>query len=561
MSRVTQSMRGECCEDEDQRDCLYRQLSKVGVEINPKKTRVWWNLGFDEVRAMELQLEEGELTPTGALAFRTGIYTGRSPNDRYIVERAPSAAQIAWGDVNRPISPETFEKLRHVIGMAAAEAANIFVFDGYAGARKDVSIRVRVIAERAIQHHFARNMFLSPECVGESLGSPSEWRPQLTIISFDSAHAQYQKLGLNSEAFIVFDMEQGLGLVGSTRYCGEIKKGVFSVANYLYPPMGILPMHCSATKGKDHPNDTVLFFGLSGTGKTTLSADPTRLLIGDDETAWDNSGVFNIEGGCYAKVIDLREESEPDIFRAIRTDALLENAVLDETGRPDLSDGSITQNIRCSYPLAHIPSHEPTKTGDHPHAIVFLACDVYGVLPPVAKLSESQAIFHFLCGYSSKMTGTERGVNEPTPTFSPCFGGAFMPRSPFVYAKLLRDKIREHSCAVYLVNTGWTGGSYGQGSRMSISVSRAIVRAIVTGELRRCQYRDPDDIFLLATPTHVGGVSHHILTPRNTWNCEWLYEATALKLRDQFLNHWSWLAESSPQDMEELGLGRVIRGD
>lgn len=383
-----------------------------------------------------------------------GKFTGRSPKDKYIVKQSPSQDKIWWGSVNKPMEPQVFDELYGKVTEHYSKAPKMYVFDGYCGANPKSRKKVRIITEKAWQSHFVTNMFIRPQSKQEIEG----FQPEFTIINSSAVtNPRWKEHGLNSDVFVSFNIERNVAIIGGTLYGGEMKKGIFSMMNYWLPTEGVMSMHCSANRGKN--GDTALFFGLSGTGKTTLSADPHRWLIGDDEHGWDDDGIFNFEGGCYAKTIGLRREKEPEIYDAIKPNALLENVkIVPETNMPDYDDKTKTENGRVSYPIYHISNYEPSAVGKHPNSVVFLTCDAYGVLPPISVLTPEQAMYHFLSGYTAKVAGTERGIIEPQATFSACFGAAFLPLHPTVYAKLLQSKIEKHGSRVYLLNTGWSGG-------------------------------------------------------------------------------------------------------
>jgi phosphoenolpyruvate carboxykinase (ATP) len=484
------------------------------------------NLSQQDYRDMELHRGEGVATESGTVAVSTGIYTGRSPQDRFFVRQPPSEAHIDWGAVNQPLAPEAFERL-HTLVRETMASEELFVFDGYAGADERYRLPLRVVTLRAWQAHFAHNMFIRPK--REELHNFS---PQFTVLNAISARADdWKELGLNSEIFIAVNLEQQLIVIGGTEYGGEIKKGIFTVLNYLLPLEGVMPMHCSANVGGD--GDTALFFGLSGTGKTTLSTDPARRLIGDDEHGWSDDGIFNFEGGCYAKTIGLERAREPEIYDAIRPGALLENVVVRDDGSVDYADGSITENTRVSYPLEHIANSEPSGHGGHPRNVIFLTCDAFGVLPPVAKLTPEMAMYHFLSGYTAKVAGTERGVTEPIGTFSTCFGAPFMPQHPAAYAKLLGEKLERHSAQAWLVNTGWTGGPYGSGQRIALADTRRMLAAILSDELGEAEFR-PHPVFRVLVPQAVPDVDSGLLDPRATWADVDAYDAKARELAQLF---------------------------
>jgi phosphoenolpyruvate carboxykinase (ATP) len=457
----------------------------------------------------------------------TGIFTGRSPKDKYFVDQAPSNQHIAWGDVNKKIDKETYNELLD-LSLSQLSGRNIYVTDVYAGASVESRRKVRFISEVAWQAHFVKNMFIRP--TEEEL---EDFEPDFTVYNAcKTVNEKYDVHGLNSDVYVVFNVEENIAIIGGTWYGGEMKKGIFSMMNYWLPLEGKLPMHCSANVGKEA--DVCLFFGLSGTGKTTLSTDPNRALIGDDEHGWDDNGVFNFEGGCYAKVINLDEKSEPEIYGAIVKDALLENVVADESGNVDYEDASKTENTRVSYPIEHIKNHKEDLQAGHPSNIIFLTADAFGVLPPVSKLTKEQAMYYFLSGYTAKVAGTERGITEPQATFSACFGEAFLPLHPTVYAKLLGEKIDEHGVNVYLVNTGWTGGAYGTGKRMSIKDTRACIDGILSGSINNADF-DTLPIFNLQIPKTLAGVKDNkVLNPRETWENKEEYDAMLTKLAGMF---------------------------
>ncbi|MGG3923987.1 phosphoenolpyruvate carboxykinase (ATP), partial [Geobacillus thermodenitrificans] len=442
-----------------------------------QKPYVHHQLSVAELVEKVLHRNEGRLTHTGAVAVTTGKYTGRSPKDKYIVEEPSTKQNIDWGTVNQPMAPETFQKLYDKVLDYLMKKDELFVFKGFAGADPKARLPIQVVNEFAWHNLFVHQLFIRP-----STEELADHEPQFTVICAPNFKADPAVDGTRSEAFIIISFEQRTVLIGGTEYAGEMKKSIFSVMNYLLPEQGILPMHCSANVGQE--GDVALFFGLSGTGKTTLSTDPKRRLIGDDEHGWSSRGIFNIEGGCYAKCINLSREKEPQIFDAIGFGAVLENVILhDATRVPDYDDGTLTENTRAAYPLQAIKNIVDPSVAGHPSTIVFLTADAFGVLPPISKLTREQAMYHFLSGYTSKLAGTERGVTEPEATFSTCFGAPFLPRPAVEYAEMLGQKIAEHNVRVFLVNTGWTGGPYGVGSRMKLAYTRAMVQAAVEGEL------------------------------------------------------------------------------
>lgn len=523
------------------------ELNKVGIQ---PKGNVYFNLGIGELVKTAVELGEGSLTDTGALLVTTGKYTGRSPNDRYVVQENPSSDSIAWGKVNVPMSKETFNALHQQIAAYLSDQKQLFVFDGYAGADRNHSLNIRVINELASQNLFIHQLLRRLDESELAL-----FKEDFTLLVAPGCKADPQKHGINSEAFIVISMEEKMVLVGGSKYSGEMKKSVFSLMNYLLPHRDILPMHCSANKGE---KDTALFFGLSGTGKTTLSADVNRRLIGDDEHGWSQDGIFNFEGGCYAKCINLTRESEPQIFDAIKFGALVENVIVDTaSGNLDFFNTSLTQNTRTGYPLSSISNSDKSGIGKHPKTVVFLTADAFGVLPPISKLDTERAMYHFMSGYTSKLAGTERGVTEPQATFSSFFGEPFMPLEPMVYANLLAKRIGEHKTNVFLVNTGWTGGPYGIGKRMRLAYTRAMVTAALNGELDDVEY-EFDPIFKLSIPVECPGVPKEVLRPEDTWSDNKAYLQTANKLAAMFQKNFerfgdipASIAESGPAPIED----------
>ncbi|MDI3328612.1 MAG: phosphoenolpyruvate carboxykinase (ATP) [Alicyclobacillaceae bacterium] len=469
---------------------------------------------------------EAVLSASGALVATTGKYTGRSPKDKFIVKDPASEAQIHWGPVNQPFDRERFEALVARV-VDYLEQRPRYVFDGFAGADPRYRLPIRVITERAWHNLFAHQLFIRP--------TPEELKnhePGFTVLAAPGFQAVPERDGTRSEAAIIISFEHKVVLICGTEYAGEIKKSIFSVMNYLLPKQGILSMHCSANVGP--AGDVALFFGLSGTGKTTLSADAGRELIGDDEHGWSEDGVFNIEGGCYAKCIGLSREQEPQIWEAIRFGTVLENVVLDPETRLELYDrADLTENTRAAYPVDHIANARIPGIAGHPNTVIFLTADAYGVLPPIAKLTREQAMFHFLSGYTSKLAGTERGVTEPEATFSTCFGAPFLPLKPSVYAEMLGRKIDRHDVRVYLVNTGWSGGPYGVGSRIKLAYTRAMVRAALSGALDGVEYT-VEPFFGLAVPRTCPDVPPEILLPRNTWADGEAYDAQARELARRF---------------------------
>lgn len=503
-------------------------LDKYGISYSGEINH---NLSYDDIAKHEGANNEGVFASNGTFVCETGKFTGRSPKDKYIVEHPDSKDNLWWGAVNQPVQEEVFNVLYDkVTNHYSTNADKMYVFDGYCGANPASRKKVRFITELAWQHHFVTNMFLRPETREEI----ENFEPDFTIINGCKVDASdvYEEHDLNSEVFIAMNVEREVAVIGGTWYGGEMKKGIFSMMNYWLPLEGIMSMHCSANVGKD--GDSALFFGLSGTGKTTLSADPNRYLIGDDEHGWDNDGIFNFEGGCYAKTIDLSRENEPEIYDAIKRDALLENVWLDGADNtPDYYNTSKTQNGRVSYPIHHIDNFKPDSMAGHPDNIIFLTCDAYGVLPPVSKLTSGQAMYHFLSGYTAKVAGTERGVTEPEATFSACFGAAFLPLHPTKYADLLQEKLADHNTNVYLVNTGWTGGGNGVGNRMSIKDTRACIDGILDGSIKSSEFVE-DGLFGFEVPQTLGDVSPSVLNPRESWEDKRAYDAAAAKLAGMF---------------------------
>jgi len=479
---------------------------------------------------------EGVIGLRGAAMVDTGIYTGRSPNDKYIVDEPSSTEKIWWGPVNRKVSEEVFDVLYNKVVnyYNRSDDSKTYIFDGFAGADPTYSLNVRIIAKKAWQAHFVHNMFIRPED-----GELDDFNPEFTIINAsDVSNKDFKTLGMNSETFILFHLGRRIAIIGGTEYGGEMKKGIFSVLHYLLPQRGVLSMHCSANVYVDSSNPAI-FFGLSGTGKTTLSTDPVRPLIGDDEHGWSDDGIFNFEGGCYAKVINLNKDEEPDIYNAIRKGALLENVVYNEDTKViDFTDGSKTENTRVSYPLNHIDNSvygqgKPSVAG-HPEKIIFLTCDAYGVLPPVAKLSSDQAMYHFISGYTAKVAGTERGITEPTATFSPCFGGPFLTLHPLRYAELLKEKMEKFDVDVYLVNTGWVGASAKSGAkRFNLPKTREIINSILGGEIEKSEF-ETDPYFGFQIPISLGEIDSNLLNPVRAWNNLDEYHVTAKELVQKF---------------------------
>jgi|SaaInlStandDraft_5_1057022.scaffolds.fasta_scaffold13974_2 phosphoenolpyruvate carboxykinase (ATP) len=491
---------------------------------------IHWNLEARALIEIAHQRGEGVYSADKALVTETGERTGRSPNDKFIVDEPSTSDDINWGDVNISCDEDTFQRMRAKVVEYLSEQEALFVQDLYCGADFSEALPIRVINQTAWHNAFARNMFIRP-----SEQQLETHEPKFTVFHAPHFEADAEKDGLASQCFVIVNYAAKEVIIGGTRYAGEVKKSIFSVMNLILPKKGILPMHCSAnTTGEN----TAIFFGLSGTGKTTLSADPKRALIGDDEHGWGSNGVFNFEGGCYAKLIDLSPEDEPAIFATTRKfGSVLENVVLDENGVPDFTDTSKTQNTRGSYPIEFIENRTADSKGGHPQNVIFLTCDAFGVLPPISRLSPSQAAYHFISGYTAKVAGTEIGVKEPQATFSACFGEPFMPMHPGVYADLLSLKMAEHGANAWLINTGWSGGAYGVGNRMKIRYTRAMLNAALDGELDNVAFAI-DPRFGFEVPESCPNVPDEILQPRNTWADKDEYDATADKLAKMFLENF-----------------------
>ena len=510
-------------------------VETINIEGISNVQDVYHNLSYEELYEHETReglsdLEKGTLTSLGSIAVDTGAFTGRSAQDKYVVKDDTSKDSVWWddqGSTNKAMDQRAWDHIKELC-TTQLSGKKLYVMDGYCGANEDTRISVRLVTEVAWQAHFFKNMFIRPS--NEDLAS---FKPDFTILNACKTSCKnYADYGLRSEVFIAFNLTERMQLIGGTWYGGEMKKGIFSMMNYFLPLKNIGALHCSSNQGKD--GDVALFFGLSGTGKTTLSADPKRQLIGDDEHGWDNEGIFNFEGGCYAKTIDLTEEKEPDIYRAIRRDALLENVVLNADNSVDFTDGSKTENTRVSYPIYHIDNIvKPKSKGRHASKIIFLTCDAYGVLPPVSKLNKEQAMYQYLSGYTAKVAGTELGVTEPTSTFSACFGSPFLTVHPTLYADILGQKMEEHQAEAYLVNTGWTGGAYGVGNRISLKETRAIIDAILDGSIEDAEFVNFDR-FNFAIPTALPNVDSNILNPSNTWDDKNAYAEKANKLAAEF---------------------------
>ncbi|MGD2120143.1 MAG: phosphoenolpyruvate carboxykinase (ATP) [Gemmatimonadota bacterium] len=509
---------------------------------------IWWNLSTPALYEQAVQRHEGIVAHLGPLVCRTGQYTGRSPKDRYIVKEPTTENQIWWGKVNHPFEPEAYEVLRARL-TAYLQGRDLFVQDCYAGADEDHRVPVRVVNETAWHNLFVRNMFIQEH----DLEKLRKHVPEYTILHAPGFQAVPEEDGTNSEAFILVHLGRREVIIGGSAYAGEIKKSMFSIMNFLLPQKGVLPMHCSANYGESK-DETALFFGLSGTGKTTLSADASRTLIGDDEHGWSDNGTFNFEGGCYAKVIRLSPEGEPEIYQTTRRfGTILENVAVDSsTRRLDLDSSEFTENTRASYPIPHIPNATREGKGGHPKNVIFLTADAFGVLPPVSKLTRAQAMYHFMSGYTAKVAGTERGVTEPQPNFSACFGAPFLPLNPTVYADLLGAKVDEHGSDVWLVNTGWSGGPFGVGHRMELKYTRAMINGILDGTLANTPTVE-DPVFGVHVPESCPGVPAEVLQPRNTWEDKEAYDDQARKLAGMFVENFKQFEGDASDEVKAAG--------
>ena len=514
-------------------------LKSIGLE---RVSDAFWNLEPAELVEHILMNGQGELADSGAIAIDTGEFTGRSPKDKFCVKDAKTENTVWWGDVNFPISQENFDRLHDKIRVYL-QGREVWVKDAYACADPTYKLNLRVVAEQPASAMFAGNMFLRP-----TKRELENFEPEWHIICAPGFRAEGPKDGIRQHNFAAIDFSRKMILIGGTGYTGEIKKGIFTVLNYVLPQeRDVLSMHCSANIGAE--GDTAVFFGLSGTGKTTLSADPDRKLIGDDEHGWSDTGVFNFEGGCYAKCIDLTQEKEPQIWDAIKFGSILENIEFKEdTTEVDFASAKRTENTRVSYPIDHIDNIAVPSIGSHPKNIFFLTCDAYGVLPPISKLSPGQAMYHFISGYTAKVAGTEAGVTEPQSTFSACFGKAFLPLHPTKYADMLGEKMKKHNVRIWLVNTGWSGGAYGTGERMKLKYTRAMIGAALRGELDKAEYRE-HPVFGMAMPVSCPNVPAEILDPRSTWKDKGAYDATADKLAKQFNDNFNKYKEGASAEI------------
>lgn len=520
---------------------IFNPAASITVSGLKDLGNVYYNLTAAPLYEESIRRNEAKLTNKGAIVAYTGQHTGRSAQDKFVVRTAETEPHV-WWDNNKPMSQAHFDQL-YADFIEHAKGRDFFVEDLIGGADKANSINARIISEYAWHAVFIRNLLIRPQ---ES--ALKAYVPQMTIINLPSFRADPKRHGCRTETVIACDLTRLIVLIGGTSYAGEMKKSVFTALNYILPPKGVMPMHCSANEGSH--GDTAIFFGLSGTGKTTLSADPKRTLIGDDEHGWSKDGVFNFEGGCYAKTIRLSAEAEPEIYATTqRFGTVLENVVLNESREPDFDDGSLTENTRCAYPLDYIPNASPTGTGGQPKNIIMLTADAFGVMPPIAKLTPAQAMYHFLSGYTAKVAGTEKGVTEPEATFSTCFGAPFMPRHPSEYGNLLRKLIAEHKVDCWLVNTGWTGGAYGVGHRMPIKATRALLTAALNGSLKNVDFRK-DETFGFEVPTAVHDVDTTILDPRTTWADKAAYDAQAKKLAGMFVKSFEKFAAYVDDDVK-----------
>jgi len=505
--------------------------------------KAYWNLNPAELYEEAIQNREAILTKDFALRVLTGKYTGRSPNDRFIIDQDSIKDKIDWNDINQPIDESVFDNLYKKV-IKHLRKRKIYVMDMFAGADENYRLPLRVVSEAAYHALFSYNMFRRP-----SVEEMKNHNPGFTVVAAPTFQANPAIDGTKSETFIFLNFDRKIILIGGTMYSGEVKKGIFTVMNYLLPQKNVMPMHCSANI--DDNGHSAVFFGLSGTGKTTLSADEDKTLIGDDEHGWSDDGIFNFEGGCYAKTINLNREKEPMIFATTEMPGtILENVVLDYDRKPEFDDIRYTQNTRCSYPLYHIPNAKGDGKGGHPKNVIFLTADAFGVLPPISKLTPEQAMYHFISGYTAKIPGTERGITKPKATFSACFGAPFMPLHPTRYAELLAEKIRKYNTNVWLVNTGWTGGIYSDGHRIDLPYTRKMLSEAIAGNLNNVEYQT-DPIFGLSMPTTIAGVPDDILNPRNTWKDKTAYDTKAKELARMFEENFTqFKPEASKQLLE-----------
>ena len=521
-------------------------LSQHGLEPSGN---VHWNMDPEELHQMAVELNEAKLTSDSVLLAVTGERTGRSPNDRFIVDEAGMAEEVWWGEVNRPTAPAVFDRLLVKVQEHLNSVENVFVKDAFCGADKDYRMPVRLVTEKAWHAAFMHNMFV--RATEEEIASHI---PEFTILHVPEMKSSMSD-GVNSDVFVIIALDRGMVIIGGTHYAGEIKKAIFTIMNHILPSKGLLPMHCSANTDGEN---AALFFGLSGTGKTTLSADSNRALVGDDEHGWSDNGVFNFEGGCYAKLIRLSEEDEPAIYATTKMPgSILENVVLNADGSPDFDNGSLTQNTRGSYPIEFIENRTPDSMAGNPNNVVFLTCDAFGVLPPLSRLTPEQAAYHFMSGYTAKVAGTEMGVTEPQATFSTCFGAPFMPRHPSIYADLLSKKIRENDAKCWLINTGWIAGGADASSRIKISWTRNLLNAAINGNLDNVVFVK-DERFGFEIPTTCEGVPDHILQPRETWDDGTRYDNVANLLAQMFIENFHQYADGCSEEVIAAGPKPVV---
>jgi len=522
-------------------DSLRQHLDELGLS---KLETLYYNLSPARLYEIALRRGEGRVAAHGPLVTRTDPHTGRSPKDRFVVKESATEADVAWGKTNVPISEETFDRLLQKMGKYAA-GRDLFVRDTFAGADPAYRLPVRIVTEYAWHSIFAYNMFLRER-------PDDDFEPGFTVINMPGFKGVNEE-ELNSSTFILVHLARRLVIIGGTPYAGETKKSIFAALNFLYPEQGVFPMHCSANHAKGDPDDVAIFFGLSATGKTTLSADPERVLIGDDEHGWSDRGVFNFEGGCYAKAINLSAKNEPEIYGTTREfGTLAENVVLDEEREIMFDDASITENTRLSYPLYQIPNASESKMAGHPKNVIMLTADAFGVLPPIARLTPAQAMYYFLSGYTAKVAGTERGITEPQAAFSACFGEPFMVRPPGVYAEMLGDRLREHDARCFLVNTGWTGGPYGTGKRIDLPHTRAMLTAALAGELDDVE-TVTHEFFGLEVPKHIEGVPDELLNPRDTWADKDAYDKKARELTRMFAENFDRYKDEVTDEVAQAG--------
>ncbi len=521
--------------------------SHYGLENHGIKDALFvhWNLGTAALIENALSQREGLLAAGGALVVRTGLHTGRSPKDKYVVRTPDLEDDIWWGPVNQPMAPERFNSL-YRRALAYMQDKRLYVQDCYAGADPRYRIPIRVVTQYAWHNLFARQLFVRPDWT-----KTQDHVPEFVIVSVPGFHADPEVDGTRSEAYICVDFSKRIVLIGGTEYAGEMKKSVFTIMNYLLPARGVLSMHCAANMGK--AGDVALFFGLSGTGKTTLSADPDRMLIGDDEHGWSDTGIFNFEGGCYAKCIRLSQQAEPQIYNAIRFGAVLENVAVNLSTRLlDFDDDTFTENTRAAYPLTFVENSVRPGVAGHPSNVFFLTCDAFGVLPPISRLTPEQARYHFISGYTAKIAGTEAGVQEPTATFSTCFGAPFLPLMPTVYSKMLGERLAEHRAQTWLINTGWTGGPHGVGHRMTIQHTRAMISAALSGALNGVRHRK-DPLFGIEVPEECPGVPRGVLWPRDTWHDKRVYDQTAQHVANLFAENFEQFRANAMPDTIAAG--------